>query len=118
MVGSSTYLGIRERAHLPRKWIYASKLMSCAVVQMATSQVVFRIDTTILRRLDGEIQSKGYKSRNEWFRSIVRRTIEADDEFLKRIAELAREKGITDEQVMKACRKARHEVYKEVYGDD
>ena len=86
--------------------------------KMTTSQVIFRLDRNILKRLDGEIKSKGYRNRNEWFHSIVRRTIQSDEEFLKHMAEIAREKGITDEEVMKACREVRHEVYREVYGDD
>ena len=42
----------------------------------------------------------------------------SDEEFLRQMAEIAREKGITDEEVMKACREVRQEVYREVYGDD
>lgn len=34
-------------------------------------QVLFRLDEKLLKRLDREIQRRGFKTRNAWFRSIV-----------------------------------------------
>lgn len=39
---------------------------------MGDTQVLFRVDSRILEELDTSIANSGFKTRNEWFRNVVR----------------------------------------------
>ena len=43
---------------------------------MTDTQVLFRVDSDLLKELDTSISGSGFKTRNEWFRSIVRDFLE------------------------------------------
>ena len=43
---------------------------------MTETQVLFRVDSDMLKELDSTISSSGFKTRNEWFRSIIRSFLE------------------------------------------
>ena len=39
---------------------------------MAETQIIFRLDKKILKELDESLKISGFKTRNEWFRAIIR----------------------------------------------
>ncbi|MBU4373372.1 MAG: ribbon-helix-helix domain-containing protein [Euryarchaeota archaeon] len=39
---------------------------------MAETQVIFRLDKRVLKELDEGLKIYGFKTRNEWFRAIIR----------------------------------------------
>lgn len=39
---------------------------------MAEKQVLFRLDEDMLARLDRHIAKKGFKTRNAWFKTLVK----------------------------------------------
>lgn len=39
---------------------------------MAERQVLFRLDDDLLQRLDRRLAERGYRTRNAWFRDVVR----------------------------------------------
>ena len=43
---------------------------------MSETQVLFRVDSDILEELDTTINMSGFKTRNEWFRNIIRSYLE------------------------------------------
>ena len=43
---------------------------------MTETQVLFRVDSDMLKELDSTISGSGFKTRNEWFRSIIRSFLE------------------------------------------
>ena len=88
------------------------------MVKMTESQILFRVDKGLLQKLDQYIKNRGFKTRNEWFRQEIIRLVETEDEFLKRMRKIARDKGITNDKIIQACREVGPEVYREVYGDD
>ncbi len=67
---------------------------------MTETQVLFRVDSNILKELDSTLSSAGFKTRNEWFRNAVRNFLEDMErkKFLKRLESLKVE-GLTDSEV-------------------
>ncbi len=43
---------------------------------MTETQVIFRIDEKLLKRLDSALKVSGFKTRNEWFRHEIRDFLE------------------------------------------
>lgn len=43
---------------------------------MADTQVLFRIEKQLLEALDRILRAEGFKTRNEWFRAQIRRSLE------------------------------------------
>ena len=43
---------------------------------MTETQILFRMDSEMLKELDSSISGSGFKTRNEWFRNIVRNFLE------------------------------------------
>lgn len=39
---------------------------------MAETQIIFRLDKKILKDLDESLKISGFKTRNEWFRAVIR----------------------------------------------
>jgi len=69
---------------------------------MGETQVIFRVDEQMLRKLDSTIEVSGFKTRNEWFRNAVRAFLE-DMERRNVIRELRKltVKGMTEEDIVK-----------------
>ena len=43
---------------------------------MTDTQILFRMDSDMLKELDTNISGSGFKTRNEWFRNVVRDFLE------------------------------------------
>jgi len=43
---------------------------------VAETQVLFRVEKELLEALDRVIPAEGYKTRNEWFRAQIRKSLE------------------------------------------
>ncbi len=39
---------------------------------MPETQIIFRLDKKILKELDESLKLSGFKTRNEWFRAVIR----------------------------------------------
>ena len=45
-------------------------------INMAETQIIFRLDKKILKDLDESLKISGFKTRNEWFRAAIREFLE------------------------------------------
>jgi len=88
------------------------------VMEMTERQITFRLEDSLLAKLDKRIKKAGFKTRNEWFRNKVLIETETPEEFLERMRKIADEKGITREAIVDAVRDVRRELYREKYGDN
>jgi metal-responsive CopG/Arc/MetJ family transcriptional regulator len=71
---------------------------------MTETQVLFRVDSELLKELDSSLSSSGFKTRNEWFRNVVRNFLE-DAERKSLLKKLERLKvDMTDEDVAEMVR--------------
>ena len=77
---------------------------------LTETQVLFRVDSTVLSELDASITSSGFKTRNEWFRSLVRSFLEDMERkvALKNLEKLKVE-GMTEEEIVKMVQAWRKE---------
>ena len=87
-------------------------------IEMTERQITFRLEDSLLAKLDKRIKKAGFKTRNEWFRNKVLIETETPEEFLERMRKIADEKGITREAIVDAVRDVRRELYREKYGDN
>jgi metal-responsive CopG/Arc/MetJ family transcriptional regulator len=69
---------------------------------MSESQIIFRLEDTLLKRFDQNLKKIGFKSRNEWFRTKVREFLEEMDrrETIRSLNKFAT-KDMTEEDVVK-----------------
>lgn len=58
---------------------------------MTDTQVIFRVDNKLLKKLDKSISQAGFKTRNEWFRNAIRNYLE----------EVERKRALKDIQKLK-----------------
>lgn len=68
---------------------------------MEETQILFRVDKDTLKALDQVLSAEGFKTRNEWFRSQVRKFIE--DSRRRHLAERLERltiEGIRDEDIV------------------
>jgi len=77
---------------------------------MAETQVIFRFDKRLLRELDETLKISGFKTRNEWFRAIIREFLD-DIERKKALQKLRalEMKGLEDEDIEEMVSKWRSE---------
>ena len=77
---------------------------------MSETQVLFRVDAELLEELDSSIAQTGFKTRNEWFRNVVRSFLEEAErkKLLKKLEKL-KLKGMTEEDIIKMVLKWRKE---------
>ncbi len=66
---------------------------------MAETQVLFRVDSDLLKELDSNLSGTGFKTRNEWFRNVVRNFLEDAErkKLLKKLEKLKVEKMSDDD---------------------
>ena len=66
---------------------------------MTETQVLFRVDSDMLKELDSTLPGTGFKTRNEWFRNVVRNFLEDVErkKLLKKLEKLKIEKMSDDE---------------------
>lgn len=67
---------------------------------MAETQVIFRLDKKALKELDESLKLSGFKTRNEWFRAVIRDFL-ADMERKKVLQKLKKleVKGLKDKDI-------------------
>ena len=77
---------------------------------MTESQVLFRVDSDMLKELDSTISGSGFKTRNEWFRNVVRNFLEDVErkKLLKKL-EMLNVEGWTEAEVAKMVKAWRDE---------
>ncbi len=88
---------------------------------MSNDSITVRLAPMDIEAMDRLIEAGHYTSRSDLVRTSIRKTIGSGREIppiFDKMARMADEKGITTEDIVKAVRKYRPLVYKEVYGDD
>ena len=77
---------------------------------MTETQVLFRVDSDMLKELDSTISGSGFKTRNEWFRNVVRNFLEDVErkKLLKKL-EMLNVEGLTEAEVAKMVKTWREE---------
>ena len=77
---------------------------------MAETQIIFRLDKTILKELDESLKISGFKTRNEWFRAVIRDFLgDIEREKVLRKLKKLEIKGLEDEDIAEMIDKWRHE---------
>ena len=88
---------------------------------MSNDSITVRLAPMDIEEMDRLIEAGHYTSRSDLVRSSVRRTLERRRGIPPIIEEMRRigeEKGITTEDIVRAVRKVRREIYQEEHGDD
>ena len=77
---------------------------------MTETQVIFRLEKTLLREFDETLKMSGFKTRNEWFRASIRAFLE-DVERKKVLRKLRKleVKGLEDEDIKEMVNEWRSE---------
>ena len=77
---------------------------------MTETQVLFRVDSDMLKELDSTISGSGFKTRNEWFRNVVRNFLEDVErkKLLKKLESLNVEE-LTEAEIAKMVKAWRDE---------
>ena len=77
---------------------------------MAETQIIFRLDKTILKELDESLKISGFKTRNEWFRAVIRDFLgDIEREKVLRKLKKLEIKGLEDKDIAEMIDKWRHE---------
>ncbi len=77
---------------------------------MAETQIIFRLDKKILKELDESLKISGFKTRNEWFRAIIRDFLgDMEREKVLRKLKKLEIKGLEDKEITGMIEKWRHE---------
>jgi len=76
-------------------------MISLYGVNMNETQVLFRIDSELLEDLDTTIHRSGFKTRNEWFRNVIRTYLEDMErkKVLKKL-EMLNVEGMTEADIV------------------
>ncbi len=77
---------------------------------MAETQIIFRLDKKIIEELDESLKISGFKTRNEWFRAVIRDFLgdREREKVLRKIKKLEI-KGLEDKDIAEMIDKWRHE---------
>lgn len=79
---------------------------------MSDTQVIFRVDEKLLKKLDSSLKASGFRTRNEWFRNAARNFLEeVERKKALKLVEGLTVKGVTEEDVALMVREWR-EKYK------
>ena len=77
---------------------------------MAETQIIFRLDKKILKELDESLKISGFKTRNEWFRAIIRDFLgDMEREKVLRKLKKLEIKGLEDKEIIGMIDKWRNE---------
>ncbi len=79
-------------------------------INMAETQIIFRLDKKILKDLDESLKISGFKTRNEWFRAAIREFLENMER--KRVIYKLKKlevKGLKEEEIAELVNKWRSE---------
>jgi metal-responsive CopG/Arc/MetJ family transcriptional regulator len=79
-------------------------------INMAETQIIFRLDKRILKDLDESLKISGFKTRNEWFRAAIREFLENMER--KRVLNNLKKlevKGLNEEEIAELVNKWRSE---------
>jgi metal-responsive CopG/Arc/MetJ family transcriptional regulator len=77
---------------------------------MAETQIIFRLDKKILKELDESLKISGFKTRNEWFRAVIRDFLgDIEREKVLRKLKKLEIKGLEDKDISEMIDKWRHE---------
>ncbi|MCZ7399494.1 MAG: hypothetical protein O8C62_07425 [Candidatus Methanoperedens sp.] len=79
-------------------------------INMAETQIIFRLDKKILKDLDESLKISGFKTRNEWFRASIREFLENMER--KRVLYKLKKlevKGLKEEEIAELVNKWRSE---------
>jgi len=76
---------------------------------MAETQVLFRVEEELLEALDRILPTRGFKTRNEWFRAQIRDVIEEETRRKRVMSILDRltVEGIEDEDIVRMVKEWR-----------
>jgi metal-responsive CopG/Arc/MetJ family transcriptional regulator len=67
-------------------------------INMAETQIIFRLDKKILNDLDESLKISGFKTRNEWFRAAIREFLE-NMERKRVLSKMKKVKGLKEEEI-------------------
>ncbi len=77
---------------------------------MAETQIIFRLDKKILNELDKSLKISGFKTRNEWFRAVIRDFMgDIEREKVLRKLKKLEIKGVDDKDIVEMIDKWRSE---------
>jgi len=77
---------------------------------MAETQIIFRLDKKIIKELDESLKISGFKTRNEWFRAVIRDFLgDREREKVLRKLKKLEIKGLEDKDITEMIDKWRHE---------
>ena len=77
---------------------------------MAETQIIFRLDKKIPEDLDESLKISGFKTRNEWFRAVIRDFLgDREKEKVLRKLKKLEIKGLEDKDISEMIDKWRHE---------
>jgi metal-responsive CopG/Arc/MetJ family transcriptional regulator len=77
---------------------------------MAETQIIFRLDKKIIEELDESLKISGFKTRNEWFRAVIRDFLgDREREKVLRKLKKLEIKGLEDKDIAEMIDKWRHE---------
>jgi metal-responsive CopG/Arc/MetJ family transcriptional regulator len=77
---------------------------------MAETQIIFRLDKKIIKELDESLKISGFKTRNEWFRAVIRDFLgDREREKVLRKLKKLEIKGLEDKDIAEMIDKWRHE---------
>ena len=87
---------------------------------MSNDSITVRLAPKDIERMDRLISAGHFASRSDLIRSSVRSTLDRREvpPIIEEMRRIGAEKGITTEDIVKAVRKVRREIYQEEYGDD
>lgn len=79
-------------------------------INMAETQIIFRLDKKILKDLDESLKISGFKTRNEWFRAAIREFLENMERkgVLNKLKKIE-VKGLKEEEIAELVNKWRSE---------
>ncbi len=76
---------------------------------MAETQIIFRLDKKILKELDESLKISGFKTRNEWFRAVIRDFLgDIEREKILRKLKKLEIKGLGEKEIAEMIENWRH----------
>jgi len=88
---------------------------------MASSTIGIRLSDYDVERMDRTIKDGYFTSRSDFIRVSIReklKQVEDKEGYAYIIRRIARERGISDDDVIEAARKARKDLYSKEFNDD
>ncbi|MFQ5975850.1 MAG: hypothetical protein ACE5J5_06020 [Candidatus Hydrothermarchaeales archaeon] len=82
---------------------------------MSDTQIIFRVEKEILKKLDKTLKTSGFKTRNEWFRNTVHKHLEEIENkktqnLMKRLAT----EGMTEDDIIQMIKERKQKELEKI----